>query len=382
MINMEEKKLGIYLHIPFCKQKCYYCDFPSFAGQEACQEEYLDTLLLEIRKVGVNYQDRIVDTIFFGGGTPSILPADALPKVLDEVRVSFVIDERAEITAEANPGTVDSHKLLRWCEAGMNRISFGVQSFHDTLLRAIGRIHTGEEARMAVRMAREAGFANINLDLIYGLPAQTIDMLKQDVMEAIALEIEHLSVYGLIVEEDTMLERMVDDGRAILPREEEEEAMYDWITAYLPQQGYHRYEISNYARAGRECRHNLKYWQFDEYIGLGSAAHSFAGRKRLANERIPSDYIRRMHADGSACLSEETETIAELQGEYIFLALRTTQGVDTEDFCHTFGADFFALYGDIIERMKNERLLKQAGRYIRLTELGMKYGNRVFAQFV
>lgn len=382
MINMEEKKLGIYLHIPFCKQKCYYCDFPSFAGQEACQEEYLDTLLLEIRKVGVNYQDRIVDTIFFGGGTPSILPADALPKVLDEVRVSFVIDERAEITAEANPGTVDSHKLLRWCEAGMNRISFGVQSFHDTLLRAIGRIHTGEEARMAVRMAREAGFANINLDLIYGLPAQTIDMLKQDVMEAIALEIEHLSVYGLIVEEDTMLERMVDDGRAILPREEEEEAMYDWITAYLPQQRYHRYEISNYARAGRECRHNLKYWQFDEYIGLGSAAHSFAGRKRLANERIPSDYIRRMHADGSACLSEETETIAELQGEYIFLALRTTQGVDTEDFCHTFGADFFALYGDIIERMKNERLLKQAGRYIRLTELGMKYGNRVFAQFV
>lgn len=379
---MEEKKLGIYLHIPFCKQKCYYCDFPSFAGQEACQEEYLDTLLLEIRKVGANYQDRIVDTIFFGGGTPSILPADALPRVLDEVRVSFVIDERAEITAEANPGTVDSHKLLRWRKAGMNRISFGVQSFHDTLLRAIGRIHTGEEARMAVRMAREAGFANINLDLIYGLPGQTIDMLKQDVMEAIALKVEHLSVYGLIVEEDTLLERMVDDGRAILPCEEEEEAMYDWITAYLPEQGYHRYEISNYARAGRECRHNLKYWQFDEYIGLGSAAHSFEGRKRLANERIPSDYIRRMHAEGSARLLEEAETIAELQGEYIFLALRTTQGVDTEDFCHTFGTDFFALYGDIIERMKNERLLEQAGRYVRLTELGMKYGNRVFAQFV
>lgn len=379
---MEEKKLGIYLHIPFCKQKCYYCDFPSFAGQEACQEEYLDTLLLEIRKVGVNYQDRIVDTIFFGGGTPSILPADALPRVLDEVRVSFVIDERAEITAEANPGTVDSHKLLRWRKAGMNRISFGVQSFHDTLLRAIGRIHTGEEARMAVRMAREAGFANINLDLIYGLPGQTIDMLKQDVMEAIALKVEHLSVYGLIVEEDALLERMVDEGRAILPCEEEEEAMYDWITAYLPEQGYHRYEISNYARAGRECRHNLKYWQFDEYIGLGSAAHSFAGRKRLVNERIPSDYIRRMHADGSARLLEEAETIAELQGEYIFLALRTTQGVDTEDFCHTFGTDFFALYGDIIERMKNERLLEQAGRYVRLTELGMKYGNRVFAQFV
>lgn len=379
---MEEKKLGIYLHIPFCKQKCYYCDFPSFAGQEACQEEYLDTLLLEIRKVGAKYQDRIVDTIFFGGGTPSILPADALPMVMNEVRASFAVDERAEITAEANPGTVDSDKLLRWQDAGINRISFGVQSFHDTLLRAIGRIHTGEEARVAVRMAREAGFANINLDLIYGLPSQTLDMLKQDVREAIALEVEHLSVYGLIVEEDTLLERMVDDGQAILPLEEEEEAMYDWITAYLPQQGYYRYEISNYARTGRECRHNLKYWQFDAYIGLGSAAHSFVECKRLANERIPSDYIRRMHAEGSASLSEEAETIAELQGEYIFLALRTTQGVDIDDFCHTFGTDFFALYGDVIERMKNERLLEQAGRYIRLTELGMKYGNRVFAQFV
>lgn len=370
------------MHIPFCKQKCYYCDFPSFAGQEACQEEYLDALLAEIREMGIRYRDRFVDTIFFGGGTPSILPAGALPRLLKEIGRSFCIDERAEISAEANPGTVDADKLLKWREAGINRISFGVQSFSDELLRGIGRIHTADEAREAIRLARKVGFDNINLDLIYGLPDQTVEMFARDIEEALALGTEHLSVYGLIVEEDTVLEQMIDDGRAVLPSEEDEEAMYDYVTTYLEQHGYHRYEISNYARADRECRHNLKYWRFGEYLGLGSAAHSFVGGRRFANERIPIDYIRRMRSEHTARLTEEAETMEELRGEYIFLALRTAVGVDTADFAHTFGADFFDVYGDIIERTLDEKLIERSKQYIRLTKLGMKYGNRVFARFV
>lgn len=375
-------KLGIYIHIPFCKQKCYYCDFPSYAGKEACQDAYLDALLFEIRKEGRAYQDRIVDTVFFGGGTPSVLPKEALPRIIAALRESFTLADDAEVSAEANPGTVDKEKLTAWREAGIDRISFGVQSFHDSLLRNIGRIHTAEQATDAIKLAREAGFDNINLDLIYGLPSQTVAMLEDDVKRAVSLGIEHISVYGLIVEEDTVLEAMVDEGKVTLPSDEDEEAMYDYVTTYLEKVGYHRYEISNYARDGKVCRHNLKYWQFADYLGLGSAAHSFVAGKRFANERSIDDYIRRMTEEGTARLDDEAETIEELRGEYVFLALRTTEGIDTEDFQKTFGMDFFVQYGDIINRMMTEGLLMRDGRYVRLTKLGMKYGNRVFAQFV
>ena len=375
-------KLGIYIHIPFCKQKCYYCDFPSYAGKEACQDAYLDALLFEIRKEGRAYQDRIVDTVFFGGGTPSVLPKEALPRIIAALRESFTLADDAEVSAEANPGTVDKEKLTAWREAGIDRISFGVQSFHDSLLRNIGRIHTAEQATDAIKLAREAGFDNINLDLIYGLPSQTVAMLEDDVKRAVSLGIEHISVYGLIVEEDTVLEAMVDEGKVTLPSDEDEEAMYDHVTTYLEDIGYHRYEISNYARDGKVCRHNLKYWQFADYLGLGSAAHSFVAGKRFANERSIDDYIRRMTEEGTARLDDEAETIEELRGEYVFLALRTTEGIDTEDFQKTFGMDFFVQYGDIINRMTTQGLLMRDGRYVRLTKLGMKYGNRVFAQFV
>ena len=375
-------KLGIYIHIPFCKQKCYYCDFPSYAGKEACQDTYLDALLFEIRRAGEAYRDRVVDTVFFGGGTPSVLPKEALPRIIDALRESFILADDAEVSAEANPGTVDGEKLATWKAAGINRISFGVQSFHDSLLHSIGRIHTAEEASDAIRLAREAGFDNINLDLIYGLPSQTVAMLEDDIKRAVSLGIEHISVYGLIVEEDTVLEQMVDEGRVTLPSDEDEEAMYDHVTTYLEDIGYHRYEISNYAKDGKVCRHNLKYWQFCDYLGLGSAAHSFVGGKRFANERSIDDYIRRMTEEGTARLDDEEETIVELRGEYVFLALRTAEGVYIEDFAKTFGMDFFAQYGDIINRMTAEGLLMRDGRYVRLTRLGMKYGNRVFAQFI
>ena len=375
-------KLGIYIHIPFCKQKCYYCDFPSYAGKEACQDNYLDALLFEIRRAGEAYQERVVDTVFFGGGTPSVLPKEALPRIIKALGNSFTLADDAEISAEANPGTVDREKLTAWRKAGINRISFGVQSFHDSLLRSIGRIHTSEQATDAIMLAREAGFDNINLDLIYGLPSQTVEMLQNDVKRAVSLGIEHISVYGLIVEEDTVLEQMVEEEKVTLPSDEDEEAMYDHVTTYLEEIGYHRYEISNYAKDGKVCRHNLKYWQFADYLGFGSAAHSFVGGKRFANERSIDDYIRRMTKEGTARLDDEDETMEELRGEYVFLALRTVQGVDTEDFQKTFGMDFFAQYGDIINRMMTEGLLTKDGRYIRLTKLGMKYGNRVFAQFV
>ena len=320
-------------------------------------------------------------TVYIGGGTPTAVPAELLTEVL------HILIEAAgtpmECTVEANPGTVDAHSLEQLRAAGANRLSLGVQSFDDRLLRIIGRIHTAQEAEQAFRAARAAGFANISLDLMYGLPTQTLDDLKTSVGAALALAPEHISVYGLTVEEGTPFAAAEAQGRLMLPSEETAEEMYDWLTAELPARGYARYEISNFARQGFESRHNLGYWRNIPYLGIGAAAHGYIDGVRWGNEAATEKYIRAMRAGESARVPEDTgRTQENAMEEYAFLALRTVRGIDTTDFQRTFGVGIDEVYGAVIEKYSAQGLLRRAEHHVALTDVGMKLGNEVFAAFL
>lgn len=316
-------EFALYLHIPFCRKKCAYCDFASWAGREAVIEPYLRALHGEIRAQGERWAaGRTVTSVFFGGGTPSLLSGDQTRALLDELRAAFVFSPEAEITMEGNPGTLTEENLRACRAAGVNRLSLGVQSFSDALLRRVGRIHTARQAEEAVAMARRAGFDNLNLDLMYGLPGQSEDDFARSVARAVELGAEHLSLYSLILEEGTPLFRAVQAGECALPDEETVLSMQHGAEAYLARAGYRRYEISNYARSGRECRHNLLYWRRGEYLGLGCAAHSLMEETRFANTGSLDDYLAGGRAGDAEPVSAE-----ERYEEQVMLGLRTCEGV-------------------------------------------------------
>ena len=377
---------GIYAHIPYCVKKCAYCDFVSTAvGKSAAREmkAYAAALraeiLREVPPLRVRWGDAA--TVYIGGGTPTALPAQLLTGILQTLRDTAGIPQ--ECTVEANPGTVDADCLAQLRAAGANRLSLGVQSFDNRLLRAIGRVHTAQEARAAFRAARVAGFDNISLDLMYGLPTQTLDDLKTSVNAALTLTPEHISVYGLTVEEGTPFAAAEAQGRLTLPSEETAEEMYDWLTAELPARGYARYEISNFARQGFESRHNLGYWRNIPYLGIGAAAHGYIDGVRWGNEPATEKYIRAMRAGESARVPEDTgRTQENAMEEYAFLALRTVRGIDVTDFHRTFGVGIDEVYGAVIEKYSAQGLLRRAEHHVALTEAGMKLGNEVFAAFL
>ena len=376
------ESFGVYVHIPFCRRKCFYCDFPSQAGEEALMSRYRDALCREIAAQGsLCLQQGTARTVYMGGGTPTSLPADDLLAVVASLRESFRLTGEEEFTVEANPGTVDAHLLSRLRAAGVNRLSFGVQSFSDTLLRAIGRIHTAQEAQDAVRLAQAAGF-RVSLDLMYGLPGQTLADLEASVARAAALAVGHISVYGLAVEEGTPFARLADEGRLDLPTDEVCGDMYDYITAELPRLGYRRYEISNYAKAGEESRHNLAYWQDVPYIGVGAAAHSYWRGRRMENEEDVRRYIACIEAGDSPAREEEPASRESHIEEFAFLALRTTAGIEKKRFRDTFACDVQEVYGEKLARLKAADLVEETAVSIRLTPQGMKFGNRVFEEFL
>lgn len=373
---------GVYVHIPFCRRKCFYCDFPSYAGEERWMSRYREALCREIAAQGCCcLQEGAVRTVYIGGGTPTALAADDLLAVVCAVRESFRLTGEEEFTVEANPGTVDAKLLERLREAGVNRLSFGVQSFSDALLSAIGRIHTAREAEDAVCMAQKAGF-RVSLDLMYGLPGQTLSDLKDSVARAAALGIGHISVYGLVVEDGTPFARMEAAGRLHLPTDDECGDMYDYITAELPRLGYRRYEISNYARAGEESRHNLAYWQDVSYIGLGAAAHSYWHGQRTENEQDLCRYIACIEGGLSPAREEEPCSRESHIEEFAFLALRTAEGIDKHRFKEKFKTDIEEIYGEAIKRLKKAALVEETASAICLTKQGMKFGNRVFEEFL
>ena len=384
--NAQVRPWGIYTHIPYCVKKCAYCDFVSSAvGNSAAREmqDYAAALRAEILREVSPLRARWGDvrTIYLGGGTPTVLPAECLTEILRTLIDAAGIPQ--ECTVEANPGTVDEHSLAQLRTAGANRLSLGVQSFDDRLLRAIGRIHTAEEARAAFHAARAAGFDNISLDLMYGLPTQTLDDLKTSVNTALALAPEHISIYGLIVEEGTPLAAAEAQGRLTLPSEDAAEEMYDYLMEELPARGYARYEISNFGRAGYESLHNRGYWRNVPYLGVGAAAHGYVDGVRWGNVADAHAYTRAIRAGASVRTPEDTErTRANAMEEYAFLALRTREGIDAVDFSRTFGVDIDTVYGAVIEKYIVQGLLRRAENHVALTDAGMKLGNEVFAAFL
>ncbi|MDR3565213.1 MAG: radical SAM family heme chaperone HemW [Negativicutes bacterium] len=374
--------LGVYIHIPFCRRKCLYCDFPSSAGGEALFEDYSTALCREIAGRGGLLSAHRVDSLYFGGGTPTLLPLAQLESVVACLQKHSSIEPGAEFTLEANPGTLDGSKLTALHALGVNRLSIGVQAFDDQVLVRAGRIHTAAEAIFAVEQAADCGFTNISIDLMYGLPGQSLASFRAGLEQAVALPVSHISVYGLKVEEGTPFHHALMAGNLDLPDEDEEAAMYELAADFLPQRGYRRYEISNYAKAGAECRHNLKYWRYQPYLGLGAAAHSFLGGERRANIADAADYIAQLDHDCQAVECRETPDPDVAIAEYAFLALRTAEGLQYKDFTAQFGVDFSVMFAETVKRLASQGLLECTEAGVRLTIAGMRYGNIVFASFL
>ena len=384
------KKLGIYIHIPFCVRKCFYCDFLSAPSDEETRERYVKSLCREIKQETRAYEQYQVDTIFFGGGTPSLLTAEQIQRIMDTVRGNYSLQsgkEEPEITMEVNPGTVTFEKLCGYKKAGINRLSIGLQSVRDEELKALGRIHTFEEFKDTWNFARKAGFSNINVDLMSALPGQSVENWRESLEKAAALGPEHISAYSLIVEAGTLFfdwyeeKSVTDEAHPPLPDEDKEREMYKLTEEFLKQYGYHRYEISNYAKEGKECRHNRRYWQRENYAGFGLGAASMVENVRWSNTRNLQQYLEANRKEDRQVLSEK-----EQMEEFMFLGLRLTKGVSTQNFYRQFGKEIESVYGQVLTELMEEKLLlkteeAEETRYF-LSPYGTDISNYCMAQFL
>ncbi|MDO5133520.1 MAG: radical SAM family heme chaperone HemW [Eubacteriales bacterium] len=378
--------ISLYIHIPFCLRKCSYCDFLSAPRDRGFRTQYVRALSREIQLQGRNYSDVTVDTVFFGGGTPTVLTAGELSGILDTLRVRFRIQEDAEISLEMNPGTADGEKLRVLKRAGFNRLSIGVQSMQDKELKILGRIHSAEQAREAYRLAREAGFDNINLDLMSGLPGQTFQDWSRTLEQAAGWKPEHISAYSLIIEPGTPFAALREAGKlAPLPDEETEREMYRFTEDFLSKRGFARYEISNYAKPGRECRHNTGYWTGHAYLGLGTGAASYVDGVRWSNISNPDEYMKILCAGGEiAALQKDVRRLSaeERMEEFMFLGLRMTGGVRAEDFSGRFGKEMEEVYGSVMCRQIGQGVLERTDGGVRLTARGIDVSNYVLADYL
>ena len=395
--------ISLYIHIPFCRAKCAYCDFNSYPGLDHLFEKYVRALRTEMRWV-TRGRSLKVNTIYLGGGTPTVLPLAFWGEVLDACHEHFVIAEEAEITVEANPGTVDGSYLAGLLEMGANRLSLGAQSFCDDELRLLGRIHTAAQAVESYHLARQVGFGNVNLDLIYGLPRQTLSgwqalrpcsgqairpcSWQATLRQAIHLRPDHLSLYCLSVEEDTPLGQRIARGELPVPDPDLAAEMYTLAEETLDRAGYVHYEISNWAQPGHECRHNLTYWRNQSYLGLGAGAHSYFEKKRWHNVLSPEEYITRLEADWQGPFPPSVKEVEEIDetlemAETMILKLRLVQeGVRLADFRERFGRELMDVYGKEIGEMGRAGLLEVDGDRVRLTARGRLLGNEVFQRFL
>ncbi len=376
----ELKPLGIYVHIPFCRSKCEYCDFYSLGGSRDRRlvDDYLQALSVHFKETGALAQDYVVDTVYFGGGTPSFFGADSLRRIFAEIQHRFRVDKDAEVTFEANPDSVTEALLKKLRNEGFNRMSLGVQSDRDDVLKKLGRPHNYEQARIAVQAARACGFDNISLDLMYGLPSQTCEQWEQTLRHVLRLRPEHMSCYGLKVERGTPLWEYKEAVN--LPSDDDQADMYLKAVQILKEAGYEQYEISNFARPGFESRHNLKYWLGDEYIGFGpSAASDFAG-KRYTNRADIHNYIRGMLEQDVPILSEcETIPARERAGEYVMLRLRTNRGISPEEYEKNYLMPFSPLL-DVIRPLAEQGCFLLERKRWKLTPEGYLISNQIIAR--
>lgn len=368
--------IGLYVHVPFCVSKCAYCDFASYAGREADIPRYVDAVVREIKRRGALAGHPRADTVFLGGGTPSLLDEFQVTRILAALVEAFPIEEGAEITCECNPGTLTAAFAQALGKAGVNRLSLGAQAAQSRLLRLIGRVHHWEEVIASVEMARQAGFDNINLDLMFGLPSQTAADFRETLEAAIALRPTHLACYGLIVEEGTPICRDIAVGKLALPDEEVERDMYELARQTLAEHGFHQYEISNFAREGYACRHNLGCWTRVPYLGFGCAAHSFFEECRTMNPSGLDAYL--------AGEAPKTEPISkeESRFESMMLGLRMTRGVKDEDFARMHGMSIREAFGERLDKPIGGGLLQWHEGALRLTRLGMDLQNSVLVDLM
>ena len=408
------KELELYLHIPFCERKCAYCDFLSAPADLPVRISYIKKLQEEIAYYGAQYGEYQVSSIFFGGGTPTILEGYQLAVILETVKEHFNITTDAEITVECNPGTLTAGKAEKLVQAGFNRLSMGLQSADDRELQLLGRIHNFAQFLESYDLARKAGFRNINVDLMSALPGQTLKSWQDTLQKVTALRPEHISAYSLIIEEGTpFYERFAEDERIreegghprLLPEEDVERQMYELTETFLHTKGYERYEISNYAKPGYECRHNCGYWTRKDYLGLGLGASSLVEHQRFQNTSELKTYLEQEYSpqcEGQHERIAETIQLQEEAGltqtghhihietldkksemeEFMFLGLRLMAGISRQQFEDTFRVTLESVYGEVLRKLKGEQLIEEVAGYVRLTEHGIDVSNYVLAEFL
>ena len=376
---MENKKeLSLYIHIPFCKQKCFYCDFPSYASIDYLREDYVKALCKEIEEKAINYK---IKSIFIGGGTPSYLETKEIAKLLKAIS-KLDLEEGLEFTMECNPGALAEEKLKTMIDGGVNRISMGLQAVQNSLLKDIGRIHTFKEFTENFNLARKVGFKNINVDLMFGLPNQSFDEWKESLEIIASLNPEHISAYSLIVEEGTAFYKLWEKNKLILPLEEDERRMYSETKEILKAKGYHQYEISNYSKEGYECYHNKVYWKSMNYLGLGSASTSFIDGKRIKNIENVKAYIDGIMDDKSIVLEENENSKEDNIEEFVFMGLRMIEGISKEEFKKRFKLDIYEIYNKEIKKNIENGLLLDVDDRLKLTEKGIEFSNLVMSDFI
>ncbi len=377
---MKNNEIGIYVHIPFCKQKCYYCDFVSYCNKDDKIEPYIKTLIKEIEMQNIKSN---INTIYIGGGTPSYIDSKYITEIMDKIKKKNVI-ENVEITIEVNPGTATRGKLEDYKNSGINRLSIGLQTANNKLLKQIGRIHNYEEFLETYMIAREVGFNNINVDLIIGLPNQRIQDLKNSLDEVIKLLPEHISVYSLIIEDGTPIKTQIENGKLQLPDEETERNMYWYVKNTLELNGYKHYEISNFAKNGYESKHNMNCWNQDEYIGFGISAHSYRNITRYSNTDNINEYIRNIKSDSPEKnrIIHEVQKLEDTEKEFMLLGLRKIDGVSISEFKDRFGDNPIYLYRNELKKLSDENLIKVDENNIKLTNKGIDLANIVWEEFV
>ena len=363
---MKKRNLELYLHIPFCVRKCNYCDFFSASGTEEEQAAYVSAMVQEIQSYQELSGEYEVQTIFLGGGTPSLLTPEQIEQIFNAIYHTFSVNENAEITMEMNPGTVDIKKLHAMKAAGVNRLSIGLQSAQNEELKMLGRIHTFEEFLETWKLIEQAGFKNRNIDLMSALPGQTIESYEDTLSKVLALEPEHISAYSLILEEGTVFydwyeKGKLDRGAWKLPSEEEEYAMGELTILRLAEAGMYRYEISNYAKPGKECRHNLGYWDRTEYLGIGAGSSSLIKGERFDHIRDRKAYIEKIRNGESILIDREILSVESQMEEFMYLGLRKVEGVSRTDFQNYFGKNVDDVYGKILDKLEEEQLLEFSG---------------------
>lgn len=373
---------GLYIHIPFCERKCFYCDFVSFPRQENNISTYINNVIKEISLYKDKLQDLHLDTIFIGGGTPSSIDSKYIKQIMDHIYNTFSTELLKEVTIEVNPGMLDKEKARVYKEIGINRISLGLQSLNDNLLKSIGRIHTSKEFLESLEILRNEGFNNINVDLMFGLPQQTKEDLEMTISKVMDLDIEHISLYGLIIEEGTLLNNWYKKGILELPGEDLERYMYHNSIDLLRSRGYHQYEISNFSKTGNECLHNITYWKVKPYLGIGLSSHSNLFGKRFWNHSNLKNYNdllnnNELPIEGQEDINQNMEI-----AEYCIMGLRLINGIDKIEFKNRFELDIETKYGDIIKKHRLNGLLVNDDKNIRLTSKGLDLSNIVEVDFM